>query len=217
MIIYDELRLKVRRLINEANDDGDVTLLTVDTRSVDEHIRELMPDAVSFVQRNKGWGQLNPRTAALSDVSLSDNGDGTGSVLLPHDFIALVSFKMTGWQRPCSVLLPADAPLALAQGNVNTRAGWCKPLCCEGIAPDGRRLLNYYSLPSGMQPVVEHFIYEARYNVPQSLSGDDAALHSAVAYRCAALLYDVFERHDLANIFTGIAVSLCNNVELKKE
>ena len=74
MITNDELRLKVRQIINEMHDDSAVTLLSDDTRSIDEHIAALLPDAVLSIQRNKGWGSLNPKDA--TDAKVKDNTTG---------------------------------------------------------------------------------------------------------------------------------------------
>ena len=121
MITNDELRLKVRQIINEMHDDSAVTLLSDDTRSIDEHIAALLPDAVLWIQRNKGWGSLNPKDA--TDAEVKDNGDGTGEITLPEDFVKLIALRMEGWQRPCSrcihrsrQLLPRSIIIILVPG-----------------------------------------------------------------------------------------------------
>ncbi len=64
-----ELLRKVRIVINEAVDDNDVSLLSVDTRSLDDSILELLPRAVLFVQSNKGVNARaeHDRLRTLSD------------------------------------------------------------------------------------------------------------------------------------------------------
>ena len=56
MIATDELVRRVRRLVNEAEDDAALSLISEDTRSIDAHIMRLLPQAVALAQRNKGNG-----------------------------------------------------------------------------------------------------------------------------------------------------------------
>lgn len=216
MITAAELCKKVRQLVNEAENDAAVTLLSVDTRSLDEHIAALMPDAVLLVQRNKGWGCVNPKSYDVPTENIGVNDDGTGFFCLPDDFVSLVALHLDGWERPCTFLYPAASAVAMAQHNVNTRAGSSKPVCVEGVSATGERLLCYYSLPQGKAPVVETFVYEASYDPSQGLLGSDVSLHKAVAYQCAALLFGLFERGDAAAYYSHLAAAFCNNVEPEK-
>lgn len=211
MITNDELRLKVRQIINEMHDDSAVTLLSDDTRSIDEHIAALLPDAVLWIQRNKGWGSLNPKDA--TDAEVKDNGDGTGEITLPEDFVKLIALRMEGWQRPCFQMYPSESAVAAAQHNHYTRAGCCRPVCVESYNAAGRVVLSYYSLPQESRPQVKELLYESRYNPDEGLSGSDTALHKAVAYQCAAMLFNIFERRDCANSLMGIAAAYCNNFQ----
>lgn len=213
MITAVQLHSKVRQLINEIDDDAAVTLLTDDTKVLDKHIDALMPDAVLLVQKNKGQGALNPKSLTTVAVSTPGNGEGTGYILLPDDFVELLSVRMNGWSRPCNVLFQPYSQMALMQHNSYTRSGGVRPVCTEDVLPSGQRCMRYWWLPKGTQPVVEHFIYEARYNAEEGLSGNDEALHKAVAYYCAALLMNIFGRGDMYASFSNVAAALCGNVE----
>ena len=90
MITAEQLRCKVRQLINEFDDDAAVTLLADDTKALDRHIDALLPDAVLLVQRNKGSGMLNPKSVLPVAVPTENEGEGTGYILLPDDFVKLV-------------------------------------------------------------------------------------------------------------------------------
>ena len=131
MIATDELVRRVRRLVNEAEEDASLSLVSEDTRSIDTHILRLLPQAVALAQRNKGKGVgcVNPRSVSPQDVVIADNGDGGGALSLPADFVSLVSLQLNGWRRPCTVLHASGSAEALAQGNRYTRAGMCRPVC----------------------------------------------------------------------------------------
>ncbi len=215
MMTAEELRLKVRQIINETHDDSAVSLLSDDTRSIDEHIVALLPDAVLWIQKNKGRGAVNIKSVV--DTVIKDNGDGTGEILLPEDFVDIISLQMDGWQRPCTLLLPSGSALAAAQCDKYTRAGVCNPVCVDAFNGYGQRVICYYSLPQDKEPKLLSLLYEARYNPNEGLTGNDEALHKAVAYQCAAMLYNIFERHDCANSLMAVALSYCNNMQTNEK
>lgn len=210
MITADFIIDKVRLLINETSGEEALTLLSEDTRSIDDTIAGLIADAVLFVQQNKSSGSLNPKQYVVGKDAVTENDDGSGAILLPDDFVSLLSMQMKGWERPCTLLVAANTPVALAQSNLLTRGGCSKPVCVEGVSATGAPALFYYSLPAGASAVVEHFIYEAAYNKDAGInSAPSNPLLTAVAYECAALLYNVFENNAAANAFMALALSWC--------
>ncbi len=212
MIPTQVLIEKVLAILNEPYQDRSITLLSEDTRSFHDIILEFLPDAVLFVQNNKIYGALNPKVYNVPESAVVDNGDGSGSILLPTDFVNLQELCLEGWKRPCTVLEPAGSALALAQGNIYTRGGCCKPVCVDSVNDSGARVAVYYSLPKGKSPVVNKFVYEALYDPQSGLSCDENnPLVWAVVYQCAGLLYSVFERANAANSFMALALSFCKN------
>ena len=216
MITAQQLQSKVRQLINEIEDDAAVTLLSEDTKALDKHINALMPDAVLLVQNNKAKGVLNPKSVVSLAMPTEDIGEGTGYILLPDDYVQLISLRMNGWKRPCTKAHTANSQMALMQHSRYTRSGVARPVCTEDILPSGQRCLRYCCLPKGKNAVVQHFIYEARYDAATGLSGNDESLHKAVAYYCASLLMSLFGRSDMSSFFMGVAAALCGNVEQTK-
>ncbi len=216
MITADFIIDKVRLLINETTGEEALAQLSEDTRSIDVTIAGLVGDAVLFVQQNKSCGALNPKSCAADKIAVTARGDGGGEIVLPDDFVSLLSLQMKGWMRPCTQLVPAGMPLAAAQGNVLTRGGCSKPVCVEGFSADGAPVLRFYSLPEGEMPLVEHFVYEAAYDAKVGINCPPSnPLLTAVAYECAALLYNVFENSAAANAFMALALSWCG--KLRKE
>ena len=212
MITADELVKRVRRLLNEAEEDVRLSLLSEETRSIDGHVLGLLPQAVALVQRNKatGLGNVNPRAVDVGQAVLADSGGGCVSLPLPDDYVALVSVQLKGWRRPCRRLISQESAEAVAQNNGYMRAGVCRPLCMEGVTDDGSRVALLSPLPSDDTPRLEHFVYEAEFDASEGLVGCSDVLADAVTYYCAALLYSVFERQDQANAFLSLATLLCN-------
>lgn len=215
MITADELVRRVRRLLNEAEEDTSLSLLIEETRNIDGHVLGLLPQAVALVQKNKasGYGNVNPRTVDVETSGLVDCGNGCASLPLPDDFAALVSVQLKGWRRPCRRLLSQESGEAVALSNGYVRAGVCRPLCMEGVTDDGSRVALLSPLSSDDAPRLEHFVYEAEFDASEGLVGCSDVLADAVAYYCAALLYSVFERQDQANAFLSLATLLCNGGE----
>ena len=118
MISTDDIVKRVRILINEAEEEKSISLLTEDARSFDKSIRALIPQAVSIVQGNKKPGKrVNVRSVVPSSAVIVDNGDGSGYIALPGDFVSLLILCISGWERPCSLLFPASSQQAAWQRN----------------------------------------------------------------------------------------------------
>ena len=208
-----ELVKKVKLVINEAGDDGDVSLLSADTRSLDDTIAELLPRAVTFIQKNKGSeaGRVNTKTVAPSALTITANGDGGGTMLLPADFVALVSMQLEGWHTPVYHLYAHDSREAVWQRNEYTRAGCHRPVCVEAFTPAGERCGQFFPLPSGNAGMPVHFVYETAFNAADGLQGYDEWMVDAVVYQCASLLYTLFERYDAANSMLALALAACGS------
>ena len=218
MIATDELVRQVRCLLNEAEEDARLSLLNEDTRSINAHILKLLPQAVALVQKNKahGVGNVNPKSLDAETGNLTDCGNGMAKLVLPCDFVALVSLRLNGWKRPCCSMLAEDSLEAMAVNKGYVGSGVHRPVCVEGIADNGSRAVFLSPLPKGDTARLEHFVYEAAFDAENGLAGNNPLLADAVAYYCAALLYSVFERHDQANAFLSLATLLCNGKSVER-
>lgn len=208
MIAESLLIDKVRTLLNEVRSEGGLTLITDDTLLLDRYITELLPEAVLFVQMNRKRGVVNGKNFAECSVSTTD--DGKGTIALPEDYVRLVSLKLNVWKKPCFVAAETDSPTDTAQHNKYMQAGKYSPVCIEIPTAEGTQL-NVYPVAAESTPEVEYLIYEARYDSNKGLATKNDFLFQAVAYQCAALVCNVFEKYDAANSFLGLATALCNN------
>lgn len=214
----DELLKKVRLVLNEAENDNDVSLLSVDTRQLDDSIMELLPRAVSYIQKSKGAGagRVNTRSATPSEMNVTANETGGGEFVLPDDFVSLVSLQLDGWLSPVHRMFPYDSNEAAWQRNEYTRAGICKPVCVEAFTADGNRCAMVFPFSGNDVANVRHFVYEAAFDVAEGLNGYDDGMVDAVVYECASLLYTMFERYDAANAMLSLALAACGGQIGKK-
>lgn len=206
----EELVKKVRLFVNESDDSSDVSLLSVDTRSLDDTIKELLPQAVAFVQRNKSDACRRVNTVSSPLVKHIDNDtSGGGRMLLPDDFVSLVHLKLPAWERPVTVLQPAASRLAMRQFNAHTRAGVFNPVAIESFNEDGKRVALLFPAPFTTLIAPDSFVYEAVFDFSVGLQNYDPEMLDAVLYECTALLYTLFERYDAANTFHSLALAAC--------
>lgn len=207
MISITELIKKVRYLINETEDDSGVTLITDDTRSIDDTIQELMPQAVAIVQKNSNGRYVNAKSLAGKNASLILSSDGFKSLVLPSDFVGLVSVKLDSWKVACTKVSSPSSQTVLYRLNNNLSSISSMPVCVEDVTENGTKALNLF--PSCNSDTLSHFVYEASFNATEGLDMCEESMADAVSYVCAALLYNVFERYEAAKSFMSFAMTLC--------
>ena len=93
-----------------------------------------------------------PLTRSFADAPLRENGDGTGSVELPPDFLRLARFRMQGWRRAVLVPVADDTPAYALQSNPYLRGGVAKPVAA--LTHGGTRL-EYFSVPDDPATIAE--------------------------------------------------------------
>lgn len=210
MIAQEDIVSKVRSIMNEIGEDANTSLLEEDTIKIDEYIKSCIPEAVALVIQNSPNRCVNPKSS--TSASVTNNGDGTGYVLVPADYISLVAFKMAGWKRIVSKAHDLGSEVHKAQGNPATRAGKYKPVCVLSYNKTGDKVLEYYSIGKEDTPTVEMFVYESKYNESDGLNMESGnPLFGAVCYMCASLVYSIFENPNTAQQMQTIAINLIND------
>lgn len=86
------------------------------------------------------------------------NEDGSGWILLPDDFMRLVAFKMSDWERTLYNAITVEDPRYRKQSSRygGIRGNRQKPVCAIASRPEGK-VLEFYS--SGEDAWVERGIY----------------------------------------------------------
>ncbi|MBR5275679.1 MAG: hypothetical protein IKU35_00905 [Bacteroidaceae bacterium] len=209
MISEAELVSKVRTLLNEPASDSSVSLITDDTLQLDNHITALLPEAVLLVQMNRQQGVVNGKS--MNHATIAPNGSGSGTIALPDDYVRLVFVKLAEWKRGVTDCYHQGSVGEALQCNKYMRAGSSSPVAIEGVDASNNLRLTLYPVNVSDLPSVEQLSYEGRYNASTGLNCNDERLIKAVAYQCAALLCNVYEKYDAANVFQGVASALCNN------
>lgn len=81
-------------------------------------------------------------TDISTQVAMNNLGEAMATVILPERCRRVVEVMADDWEQP-AVIVPADSPLALLQGNVYSRAGKSRP-----VAVVDRRVLRLYGVDS---------------------------------------------------------------------
>lgn len=211
---------RVMQIMNELgwNDTQSDAFVGSDTTKVMGHIEYVFVDA---------WRKavnIFPKTYfTIRDFSEQklhfEISQGTGYVILPSDFYRLSSFKIKGWQTTVETLIDNNDPLAKVQANEYTRGNICRPVCVlnmkavkvregDAIVPTPKQVIEYYSLPK----VIKHEIAEALY-IPliEPLSDNTQLkekLYIPLAYLCASMVFEIFEKPEIAKTLEGQAMSI---------
>lgn len=159
----EDIKEDVRVVLDE-NKVSDNMMNETDTLSVDDIIRSKIEEAVNNVHLMAPTHLLEPGNYFGESIAWDKEwGKGSGCVPLPDDFLRLVSFKMSDWERPVySAILPDD-PLYLQQSSrfAGIRGNRQKPVCAIVMRATGR-VLEFYSCSGGEGATIDMALYIPR-------------------------------------------------------
>lgn len=173
----------------------------IDTLSIEDIIRSKIVDAVQRVESGAPTHLLEGGHNFGDSIYWTK--DGSGWTLLPDDFMRLVVFEMSDWERPVyEAIAPTDAAYALQcsrykglRGNVQ------RPVCAIIIRPEGKAL-EFYSC-NNEEATVSKALY-----LPYPTIDEDEGIdlsercYTSIVYMTAALALVTFGDSDKAAIMT---------------
>lgn len=116
----------------------------IETLTLDEIIESKICEAVRLVHQGAAYFLLE--TGHNMNDELYWDKDCSGHILLPDDFMRLVVFEMSDWERPVfDVLSETDPEYSLQKSRYKgIRGNYQKPVCAIVMRPEGR-VLEFYS------------------------------------------------------------------------
>lgn len=119
----------------------------LDTLSLDEIVRSKIEEGVRLVHEGAPVNLLENGHNFGDAVYWGDQESGW--VLLPDDFMRLIAFEMSDWERAVhEAISPADARYALQRQRIKALRGTVqRPVCVLTRRPEGR-VLEFYSCKS---------------------------------------------------------------------
>lgn len=133
----------------------------------------------------------------------------SGWVLLPDDFMRLIAFRMSDWERTVYAAISVDDPLYAKQSSryKGIRGNVQKPVCAVVNRAEGKAL-EFYSCKS-----TDAYVSRASY-VPYPLIDEDDGIdisercYEAVVYTVAALVLTTYGEADKASVLTELAKTI---------
>lgn len=184
---------KIKTRIDEVCASGD-TIIAVgveNTKPYDSIIEELLDESALEILLKAPFYRLNISRGTMT--ATEDGSDNRiGYLTLPEDFLRLVSFRMSEWQRPVTEFAMQGDEVALRQSNKYLRGGVAKPVAVLSKEDTGYKA-TYYSVNSSH--TVSEFLYIKR-DKAQNIA--DSQLVDAMCWLCAAKTLGVLGENNLA-------------------
>lgn len=182
----------IERDVRVALDENEVStqlvqMGDVDTLALNDIIRSKIVEAVRRVELAAPAHLLEEGHDFSSGIYW--NGDGSGWVLLPDDFMRLIAFRMSDWERTVYEAISVDDPLYAKQSSryKGIRGNVQKPVCAIVNRAEGKAL-EFYACKDNTAMIVR-----AGYLPYPSIDANDGIdisqrCYEAVIYTIAALV-----------------------------
>lgn len=202
----------IERDVRIALDENDVStqlvqMGDVDTLALNDIIRSKIVEAVRRVELAAPAHLLEEGHDFSSGIYW--NGDGSGWVLLPDDFMRLIAFRMSDWERTVYEAISVDDPLYAKQSSryKGIRGNVQKPVCAIVNRAEGKAL-EFYACKDNTAMIVR-----AGYVPYPHIDKDDGIdisekCYTAVVYTVAALVLTTYGEADKASAMTDLAKSI---------
>ena len=179
----------------------------IDTLSLNEIVRSKIEEAVRRVETTAPTFLLEEGHTFGDSVFWEDNNSGW--TLLPDDFMRLIAFRMSDWERTCHNAISVDDPLYDLQSSrfKGVRGNVQKPVCAVVNRAEGKAL-EFYSCNSE-----EAYVKRAPY-LPYPKIDDEEGIdisercYTAVVYTTAALVLTAYGANDRAEQLNALAKSI---------
>lgn len=179
----------------------------IDTLSLNEIVRSKIEEAVRRVETSAPTFLLEEGHTFGDSVFWEDNNSGW--TLLPDDFMRLIAFRMSDWERTCYNAISVDDPIYDLQSSryKGVRGNVQKPVCAVVNRAEGKAL-EFYSCNSE-----EAYVKRATY-LPYPVIDDEDGIdisercYTAVVYTTASLVLTAYGANDRAEQLTALAKSI---------
>lgn len=202
----------IERDVRIALDENDVStplvqMGDVDTLALNDIIRSKIVEAVRRVETAAPAHLLEEGHDFSGGIYWEDNGSGW--ILLPDDFMRLIAFRMSDWERTVYAAISADDPEYTLQSSRyrGIRGNTQKPVCAIVNKPQGKAL-EFYSCKDDSATIVRAGYLP--YPAIDANGGIDISqrCYEAVVYAIAALVAATYGDSDKASNYNELSKSL---------
>ena len=210
---------EVRITLDENQAENSYLQGSTDNMELDEIIRAKLADAVRAVVEMCPAGLLDGVPMEGDALRPIPAADGSGSLVLPDDFLRLVSFKLRSWGRAVTTASDEGSATDHLQRNPYTRGTPLKPVCILSHNAQGRRTLEYFTAGCHAEGGYDHTVERALYvPLPVPTPGTEGdtlviphLLRPAIVYYCAGLVELTRGNTGQGDTFLKLATSNFNN------
>lgn len=195
-ILIGLVKVKMDEMMPEGEGvEFEVQDLVNTTDNLDVVINAMIDECAKYLHQTAPLTVLEGKLA--STAVPVNNGDGTGYVLVPDDYIRMQSFMMDGWKREVNDIITSQDPKYKLQSSKYTRGGLVKPVCVKTkklVDAVMKDVIEYYSIPSG-DHTLTHFSY-----IPEVVAENvQDNLVEALTWICAWQVMEIVGRHEQAS------------------
>lgn len=179
----------------------------LDTLTLDDIIKSKIADSVKKVEMNAPVHLLDSGLN-FGDSGVYWNANLSGWIILPDDFMRMLVFRMSDWERNVFYTIDASDELYALQSSPfkGIRGNPQRPVCAITLRAEGK-VLEFFSCDS-KEATVQQAVYLA---VPKV---EDGGIHicekcySSVVYYIAALTEQTVGNTDAAKLFLELSNNL---------
>ena len=209
--LIEDMKRDVRIALDEnAVSDKLLTDADPDTLTLDEIIESRIPIAARIVETIAPLPLLGGGEAFGDSIGWeSQPGYGMGFILLPDDFLRLVSFQMSDWDRAVGTAITETDPLYQRQQSRfgGVRGNPQKPVVAIVNQPAGL-VLEFYSCTGGEDVYVKQGRYIPIPKIKDEMIELPEKIHDGMVYYTAYLTAQTLAQKDAAAHLLETAMQL---------
>lgn len=206
-----DLMREVRIALDHNNSSAELTLLRdIDTLTLDQIIESKIEQAAYTVESTAPNVLLdNGKDFSGRTINwISSPGHGSGEIALPHDFLRLMTFKMSDWDYGVTAMVREGEPLYSRQytrfpgirGNPQRPVVTVSNRPNDAMAPSGL-VLEFFSCTLGPAVRIERAVYIPLPTIDSNGQIDiSERLHTAIVYYTAHLTAQAIGEQALASM-----------------
>lgn len=187
--------------------EGLLALEDVETLSMEEIIESKVVEAVRRVESSAPVNMLESGQNLVDVIFWKEKG--SGFVVLPGDFMRLMVFKMSDWERVVTDAITVDDPMYAKQSSryKGIRGNKQKPVCAIVNRPEGR-VLEFYSCDNE-SATMEMGVYRPYPKIDEYKGVEiSKRCYMAVIYTLGALVLMTYGESEKASVLLELSKSV---------
>lgn len=187
--------------------EGLLALEDVETLSMEEIIESKVVEAVRRVESSAPVNMLESGQNLVDAIFWKEKG--SGFVVLPGDFMRLMVFKMSDWERVVTDAITVDDPIYAKQSSryKGIRGNKQKPVCAIVNRPEGR-VLEFYSCDNE-SATMEMGVYRPYPKIDEYKGVEiSKRCYMAVIYTLGALVLMTYGESEKASVLLELSKSV---------